>query len=360
LKVVYVSLMNSDDQIGAAWRIDIPLKAIIRTGLHQAAKLSLEEFVQNTTNAQETCMDADVIVIHRRLVGPVLNAIQRWKAYDKKIFLDMDLSLSHLTPEMDSYDFWNRGVMNADSLECLFGGQPIEPLPTEQLEWGLRMLTGVSTSSRRLADDLSNYTQSFYLPSFVELDQFRNQTPMAHEGILIGLGTDGNHLPGILESSVLDALSMVCRKRPQVRVVITGGDQRIYDHLAVPARQKLLWPWVKQEDWPRYLSRVDIGLAPLAGEFDQRRGWERVMEYLVMKIPWVASEGSPYRAVGRFGRLVNNQPDSWEKNLLEIVDHLEEYRADAAGEPYLFALSQDIDENINKILMAYQTLDSVQ
>jgi hypothetical protein len=42
--------------------------------------LSLDDFAHNTAAAQSTCESAEVIVVQRNLLGPVLSAIQHWKA----------------------------------------------------------------------------------------------------------------------------------------------------------------------------------------------------------------------------------------------------------------------------------------
>ncbi len=140
----------------------------------------------------------------------------------------------------------------------------------------------------------------------METDQYLKQTADAHDGFLIGLGGDGNHFPGIKNSGILQALGQVVQQRSQVQIVVFGGDQRIYDELPVSGRRKYLWPAINQENWPRYLSRLDIGLAPLSGDFDQRSGSARLLEYMVMKIPWIGSESPVYRKFSQYGWLVPN------------------------------------------------------
>jgi glycosyltransferase involved in cell wall biosynthesis len=217
---------------------------------------------------------------------------------------------------------------------------------------------GVITPSERIGDDFGASLCSVHIPNFLETDRYLNQPAANHNGVMIGLGGDGNHFPGIQNSGVIPALAQVVQQRRQVKIVVFGGDQRIYDLLPVSRRHKLLWPAIEAAEWPHYLSRLDIGLAPLSGDFDQRSGSARLLEYMAMKIPWVASESSVYHKFGQFGWLVPNQPEAWTHVLLDVVDHLQDYRVEAAAEPYLYALSQDIDENINTILMAYEKIGS--
>ena len=138
--------------------------------------------------------------------------------------------------------------------------------------------------------------------------------------------------------------------------MIAGADARIEKLLPIPKKQILRQPWVPYQHWGRTLAQYDIGLAPLFGAYDERRSWIKVLEYMVMKIPWVASDGPPYQELRPFGWLVPNTPQAWERVLLDIVDHFDEYKREAAGEPYLYSLSKNVDENVDHILAVYSEI----
>jgi hypothetical protein len=93
-----------------------------------------------------------------------------------------------------------------------------------------------------------------------------------------------------------------------------------------------------------------------SGNFDLRRSPTQLMEFMATHIPWLASDQQPYRDLDRFGWLVANQADAWENALLEVIDHLEAYRADALSGAFLYVLSQDISENLGKILTVYESI----
>lgn len=356
MNIVYVYYDHPMDWISFQRQCAVPARAINRTKRHTAHLLSMQEFVKNSPDAIQLCDQADIIVIHRRLIGAVLSEVQKWKAKDKLIFLSLDLAVDYLKKEMSEYKFWFLGETDCDNGNCIFGKEPIDPRPQEQLLWGLRLIDGVIASNERLVDDFANHVKATYIPSFIEVDQYLKQTPFGHQNLLIGLGGDKNHLPGFRKSGVLEALSNLLHKRKDVNVVVFGGDQRVYDELDAAPGQKILWPQINYNEWPRYLSRIDIGLAPVCGNFDLRRGYDRVIEYMIMKIPWVGSESPVFRKLSPYGWLVPNTASAWEQVMLEMIDHLQNYRVEASGEPYLFALSRDVDENINKILMAYEWL----
>ena len=351
MKIVFVFADSEEEWNSSEWRCAVPYRAINRSGLHRASLLSIHDFANHTPQAQEVCNAADVIVVERNLFGPVLSAIQYWKARDKAIVANFDDAYSLMPPSNLNYQFWGEGVSRTT-------GEKIQPPPLTQFKWGLRMVHAAIVPSRRLAEDWQSYTNMFYVPNYIDLSLYQNVSSEQHEGIVIGWGGSISHLQSFVDSGVAEALRRVCRARPQVKVMICGNDLRIPKALGLPAKQVILQPWVSYREWPSVLSRFDIGLAPLAGEYDERRSWIKVLEYLVMKIPWIASEGSPYQEFRSYGWLVKNTSLSWERVLLDVVDHLVEYKEEASRDAYLTGISKAIDDNIDNILkplaMVYQ------
>ena len=80
---------------------------------------------------------------------------------------------------------------------------------------------------------------------------------------------------------------------------------------------------------------------------------------MIRSIPWVASDQLPYRALGRDGRLVPNLEFAWTQALFEVIDHLDAHRSQASKEAFLFALGQDVDENIDKVLAQYRSIQEL-
>ncbi len=174
--------------------------------------------------------------------------------------------------------------------------------------------------------------------------------------IVIGWGGSLSHLESFHDSGVMSALQQVCQVRHNVKVMISGNDRRIFQSLPLPSQQKILHPWMPYDQWSSVLAQFDIGIAPLAGPYDERRSWIKVLEYMVMKIPWIASDGPAYYDLGSYGRLVENTTQAWRTALLEVVDHLESEKMRAAGQPYLFGLAQSVDENVNHIVDTYAAI----
>lgn len=352
VKVVYVFADNEREWNCSEWRCAVPARAIQRTQGHSAVMLSIQDFMHTTPLAIEICEDADIIIVQRNLFGPTLAAIQHWKARDRVVVAEFDDAYDLIPPSVGSHDFWKSGIASENGVPVK-NVKRIDPVPLTQFKWGLRLVHAATVPSKRLVDDWNAFTDMYYVPNFIDLDKYVDIPTGQHEGVTIGWGGSLSHFDSFNQSGFLKAIQRVCAARPQVRVMINGSNQDIFDLLPIPAEQKILRPWVPYHRWSHELAHYDIGLAPLNGPYDERRSWIKVLEYLVMKIPWVASEGPTYHELRPYGWLVKNEASAWERILLDMVDHIEDYRAEAAKEPYFFGISQNIEGNIQNVLTTY-------
>ena len=349
MKIVYVYADNPHEWNSSEWRCAVPARAINRAGIHHAELLWIEDFMRQTPAANALCSAADVIVVQRTLISPALETVLHWQARGKTVIVDFDDAYDLILPSNPGYRFWAQGIgVRAD-------GQTfqIDPPPLTQFKWGLRLVQGATVSSERLAGDWQAYTRVRYLPNYIDLEKYQDLRPEPHDGIWIGWGGSMTHVQSFAGSGVLTALKRVCRARPQVKVFIHGNDQRVFEQIPLPAEQKFLRPWVPYAEWPRHVASFDIGLAPLHGAYDDRRSWIKVLEYLVLKIPWIASDRPPYESLRPYGWLVKDSPSAWERLLLDMIDHLADYKAEASRDPYLFGISQAVDANVDKIIATY-------
>ena len=353
MKIVYVYSDSPMEWNSSEWRCAVPARAINRTGVLSARLLSKHEFVRNTPKAQEACSAADIIIVERSLYGPMLSAIQHWKVHDKVIIADFDDAYQLITADNLSYPFWvenksRRVDENGQEIEII-----MDPPALTQFKWGLRLVHAATVPSKRLADDWQEFTQMLYLANYIDLQKYQDVTSHSHNGIVIGWGGSVSHYKSFTQSGVIPALQSVCRTYPNIKVMICGSDQRIIDALQLPEQNIIHKPWVPYSQWPNYLAEYDIGLAPLSGTYDDRRSWIKVLEYMVMKIPWIATDSPAYSDLRPYGWLVKNTPGAWERVLFDMVNHLEDYKAEATEGPYLFGIAQNIDENIDEVISIY-------
>jgi glycosyltransferase involved in cell wall biosynthesis len=350
-----------DDQYAVQWRCANYAGAITHTGLNQANLLSIDDFVRNTPEAQEKCRSADLIIIHRYFFTPVFPPVTHWKRMGKKVIVDLDEPLHYLQPGGPDFDFWHEGKPYLRKLAVLQDDERcIDPSPLEQLQWGLRLVDAVTTPTERMASDWEPFARVFHLPDYPDLHPYRLLKTRPHEGVCIGFNGAGLSGDAPVDSGLSAALTQVCRKRPNVKLILYGLKEAQLASLRVPRDQVFAYEWRSMEDWLIHLAMIDIGLAPASGNYDLRTSPTRLVEYMAMKIPWLASDQQPYRDFQRHGWLVPNQADAWEGSLHEIVDHLEAYRAEAESGALVYVLSQDVVENIDKVLSVYQTILQTQ
>lgn len=359
MNIVYVYADSEEEWNCSEWRCAVPARAINRTRSHHAELVSLTDFVAMRQPALSTCKAADIIVIQRNLFGPVLSAIQHWKARDKTVIADFDDAYDRIPPSHKNHAFWLQGLLPPEPASGSKAMRRINPPPIEQFRWGLRLVDAATVPSLRLADDWRQFNTIHLVPNYIELSRYQDIPREPHEGIIIGWGGSLSHLQSFTDSAILTALRRVCRARPEVRVMINGGDRRIHERLGIAQNQCILRPWVTIDRWPQELAHYDIGIAPLHGSYDDRRSWIKVLEYSVMKIPWVASDRPPYHEFSSYGWTVNNTSKAWERVLLDMVDHIDDHREEAARDAYLFGISKGIDGNIEKIISTYQQIAGI-
>jgi glycosyltransferase involved in cell wall biosynthesis len=349
MRITYVVPEDETLWDSVEWRCAAPARAINRTGRHQASLLNFLDFSEDNQISKAVCEESDVIVVYRNLWGPALSTIQHYQARDKVVVADFQEAYHLLEPEDHEYRFWAEGAYEQGGKKI----DQIDPPPLTQFKWGLQLVNGATVPSKRLADDFQAYVRIEHVPDYIETERYAEMIPETHEGIILGWKGRSSHLRSFQASGVLEALQEVCQQRPRVQVMICCEDQKAVENLGLPAGKLIYRPWKDGSDWPSPLARFDIGLAPLRGPLDQRRGWASVLEYLIMKIPWVASQGPAYYELRPYGWLVENTAGTWQRILLDMIDHLDDYKFEAAQAPYLFGLSQSLEENVYQLVDTY-------
>jgi hypothetical protein len=353
MNITYIHSNSARDALRVQLRCRNFADAINRIGWHSANLLDIDAFIQNTPDAQRICAASDLLIIHRYLYGPILQTVEYWKARDKKVIVDFDQAINYLTPDISSHSFWVDGKPLAGSVHA--GGAQaqqvrIEPVPLEQFKWGLSLIDAAVVSSMRLVVDWSPFANVYEIPDYLNTDQY-TAYKQAREKIWIGLA-NGARITSIKNSGLLRALENVCLKYPQAQVVMIGPDNGM-PLLNIDPSQILFQSSSLFDEWVNILMKLNLGLVPVYGDYDLRLGRINLLEFMVSKTPWIASNQPAFREFSRLGRLVANTTDAWETAILKVIDNLDDLQLWAAGEPFLFALSQDVNENIDKVLKLF-------
>lgn len=351
--VTYIHSNYPEDSSQVQLRCRNFADAINRIGWHSANLLDLDAFAQNTAHAQKVCAGSDLLILHRYLCGSAIRSIEYWKARDKKVIVDVDCALDHLTPDIASHSFWFEGGPLCKGVsDIAVRENKSEPVPLEQFKWGLGLVDAAIVSSTRLAMDWSPFTTVYEIPDYLNIDQYPACKQIHETEIWLGLA--GNtRISTIISSGLSAALECVCQKHPQVKLAMSGVGNDLGNVLNIPAAQLVTYPRGRFEEWSNLLLKLDIGLLPIHGEYDLRSGRMDLLEFMISKTSWIASNQPSFREFSRYGRLVPNSSKSWEGAILKAIDNIDILRKRAAGEPFLFALSQDVNENIDKVLRLF-------
>ncbi len=358
MKLVYFYADSRQEWNCSEWRCAIPARAINKRAGHAAEMLHVAEFAGQTPRARAACRDADIIVVQRLLFGQVLDAIQYWRARGKAVVADFDDAYDLMPPSNPGYRYWGERMASIPGS----GGQHqwihLDRSPLDEFRRGLRLVSAATAPSRQLVADWLDVTSMFFLPNYLDLEKYTGVAKPARQygEVVVGWGGGGSHQESLRNSGILEALGRVCQQRSNVRVVIAGADPQTFAMVPVPEGRKTHLSWVPFQDWPKSLAQMDIGLAPLYGEYDQRRSWIKAAEYMAMRIPWVASRGVPYAELQEFGLLVENTPEAWASALLQVVDNLPSHRALAEGPGSLQAQMMGADLNAERIVMTYEDI----
>lgn len=335
----------------------MPMRAFNRRSEHESYTITVKDFAENTPATQQLMDKSDIIIVERNLFGDTLTVMNFWKVRGKTVCTTWDDAYDLIEPGNKTYRFW----ANGEIIETDEEGKPVvqgevDPHPLKQLRWGLRMVKAGFFPSVNLCKDWGRYTRAYHIRNQLELSRYENITPLfPHPENEIWIGWCGSlsHLESFTSSGILSAMKRLVEINPNIRILI-GGDKRVYDHVDVGEDKKKFTTFVPVADFPRLLKSYDIPLAPLHSPYDMRRSWIKVLEYMVLQIPWVATDCITYAELKPFGTTVQNTEEGWFNGILSVVDTLKEKREYAMTDPYQFARSYDIDAQLDNRVRAYQ------
>ncbi len=227
------------------------------------------------------------------------------------------------------------------------------------MKWTLQSTHGATTPSQRLCDDWNAYSRTLVLPDFLDLERLNLIAPQPHDGVNLGWRGTVRRLQSMKEAGILIALEGVCQMRRNARIIFSVDHPEAVGALSLPADQVEIVGWNASGGWQRQLNRIDIGLVPMIGDLEQRSTSSPILEFMALKIPWIASQGAAVYDLQSYGWIAENTAESWLKAAVEMVDYLEDFRKEAAVAPYLFAISKSLEENIQTIVDTYVRLGNL-
>lgn len=298
---------------------------------------------------RERCARADVIFVQRNILFPELwEAMDYQRGLSKLVVADMDDAYPILPPSNPAHDFWIKNRSN------------IQPLPLDRLKEGLHHVDALTSPSKQILEDWKHIVPGVWVPNLAPLAWWRNLQPRADDGrIFIGWGGSVSHYDSFWDSGIREALKVLTREYPHVHLMICGNDARLRYKPPAPTEkvhfQIGVPPWL----WPQIVSKFDIGIAPLAGEYDRRRSWIKVMEYSLAGVPCAFTKYpdgiSPYDDLekGAVGIGLENSAQNWYSALKYLIENVGELKHEALGRRSMALESLTLLPNVRRYLRLF-------
>ena len=399
MNVLYVYADSEKEMNCSKHNCIYPAEALNRSGKHNAKIMHVNQFSSNKPEVINFCSQSDIIIIERNFFGDALAAIMFWRVRNKPMMAIFDDAYHIITKDNPSYPFWqeNRMVSLPDNVstridqlfaltknnDALWANIPANSrnkvinqiskilknnipdykeekalaIPAmKQFTFGLKMMRGIQVPSRLLAEDWSNTNDTYYIHNYINPNRYMHAEPLLskNEGdLIVGWHGSLSHVASFHQSGVSEALAEIARKYENVKIYL-GGDKKNYDYVDIPDDKKIYGSYVPDQQWPSLLKSIDIAIAPLATEYDMRRSWIRGLEYMILQIPWIATNFPTYEELANYGMLIDNSAENWINAISEMVENFDDYKEKAKGEAFEFAQSQSYDENMDKTIAVYE------
>jgi len=345
--ITFVYADNKHELNTSIFRCVTPVDAINKSKDHEAYLVNIRDFAQSTIISNICCNKSQVIVIERNIFKEVHDAINYWKSQGKLVLANFDDAYQFMTPSNISYSFWveNKGFTTDEKGNKIYFDLNTNIM--EDFKNGLKLCHGIVTPSKVLSDDWSYLNKTYVLPNYFKVDDYYGIPPIRpHEGIIIGWGGSMSHFQSWKDSGIIDAIRKVVNANTNVRLMICGNKD-VFDSIPLDNNKKIFQPYVSPLEWPIVQKTFDIGLAPLHGLYDQRRSYIKVVEYMLLQIPFIASESLSYEELYHLGTFVPNQRKKWVDALEYMINNLDAEREKAKDIPYKFALTTNYEDNVD-------------
>jgi glycosyltransferase involved in cell wall biosynthesis len=305
-----------------------PSKALAAAG-YSSSTIYLTNWLTSNPESVKVTEAADLIVFQRNVFGASVGELLYWLGRGKKIAIDLDDAYHFMTEATGSRTvrLWQDGIYEEKE-----GKQYKFPVtPMETLNWGVQYAGIVTTPSKLIASDWGLQARSYVIPNYIDTSLYI-QHPVYHEPGVVYVGWFGSdsHMISWRESGVKQALIQICKEYPKVKILLGGESKILTVAKGFSESRRVVLPYVSNALISKHISRFDIGLVPVAGDYDRRRSYLKSLEYTAMGVPWIGSNYEPCQELKEAGVLVDNTVESWYMALKDMIDHLPDYRARAA------------------------------
>lgn len=346
----------------------IPHNALWQAG-YRSKIIHMKNWLENNALFRSSVASADVVIIQRVLIKQTENMLLFLREQGKTVLVSFDDAYHLIGEENAAYSFWGKGLVDVNHGHIVEKSK-MDTHPVDQFRSLLPKISSGICPSRVLAKDWAPHGAMTYLPNYLESHRYlmKNRRRISNKRV-VGWGGSLSHLTSFSGSGAQEGLREFIAENSDDAVFELVGDKRLIDQLKIASDNLKFRPYVMFFDWPRVLSSFDIGLAPLAQPYDQRRSRLKVMEYIAMGIPFVATKSAVYEDFfdcksGIFVSQGNQEicgeknEDGWLKALTEMSKNYDKYKRQAVNERSRYFSVYDSRENLSTIVETL-TLDNV-
>ncbi|NIQ88677.1 MAG: glycosyltransferase family 4 protein [Deltaproteobacteria bacterium] len=353
MRIVYAFADHPGEGSCSDWLCRFPANALYKAG-YDVSLIHVSQFVEKPP-------DADIIVVERILWngvdsvrfdhlpdGPtkaglmywadmkVLDSISDCQANGAKVIAVFD---DHFEAYPDTHE-----QFRSRWLEGIFDGNYIGFVPIEQFKEGLGLVDAVMVPSKFLAQHYGKYASRMYrIHNRPNLSLFPiMQNDRAPRRLVVGWAGTSQHETSWRDSGIFYALDSLRDK-----IVLVGHFpdtiKVMLDKYRIPHQHGA---WVEYTRFPQVVAAYDVGICPLAGEFDKGRSWIKWLECSLMGKPVIAQDhaGVYDECVGGF---IVSDPMDWIESLRRLMDDDTYYRMSLDG--LAWSWQQGWDGNLREI-----------
>ena len=365
IRIVWFFADGFSEYNSSHFRLTIFFNALKKAG-HSVKSMHIKNWLDDTADARFACLTSDIIIIQRVMVQESIERSAFWIARGKKVLVDFDDAYDLIGPENPAYQFWGEGRVKIQTSGGNFYRDMV-PHPVEQFKTALSSITGGLVPSKNLQKDWGRYGNMYYLPNYLNSARYRKPKKKKNSDILIGWGGSMSHLTSFEKSGCAEGLAQLLIERDDVKMLLVG-DKRVLPLIPAPSNKIIFKPYVMWFDWPDVLTYFDIGIAPLAEPYDCRRSRLKVMEYICMEIPYVATMSrvySDFGDIGGSGKYVdqgnidtceNPSPERWYSYLKEVVNEYKYFKEKAIEKSIEYRPVYDVDLAIDEIIAVFEDI----
>lgn len=368
MNIVYIVSDGVNEFNSSNFRTAVPSDALRNAG-HKISILNFRHWLSQSDECRRACARADIIHLQRVLTEESYQYIDKWRGFKKAVVADWDDSYDRILPDNAAADFWLHGKVSIATTFGMVYSKELDRHPIEQFRTGLSRCTAGITPSKILSKDWEIYTPTFVVPNYVDQElYFRARKYNNGDRILLGWGGSLSHTQSWRDSGIEQALRRVLSERENVYLYIVGDD-RIVKQLPIRRDKIIFSPYTPWWLWQETLKKFDIGLAPLAGAYDDRRSALKVTEYVVAGLPFVASRSPVYEQLwdvdsGLFvkhdGHPLEERTEDWYKSTIDAIDNLTYYRQRADHNVLTIGTEWFASENVNNIINVYEKIIALE